>query len=55
MSRRVARRLADRGRLESAERFERQAKVAESQASELKAILDDFATATEEAAAPLPG
>jgi two-component system chemotaxis response regulator CheB len=42
MSRRVARRLTDRGRTESAERFERQAEVAASQAVELKTILDDL-------------
>jgi two-component system chemotaxis response regulator CheB len=42
MSRRVARRLADRGRIESSERFERQAEIAASQARDLKALLDDF-------------
>jgi two-component system chemotaxis response regulator CheB len=40
MSRRVARRLADRGRLESAGRFERQAEQSARQAAELKQILD---------------
>jgi two-component system chemotaxis response regulator CheB len=42
MSRRLARRLADRGREESAARFERQAEVAEDRAGELKAVLDSF-------------
>jgi two-component system chemotaxis response regulator CheB len=55
MSRRVARRLADRGRLESAARFDRQAEVAGSQAQELKGILDAFATMTEETDTLLPG
>jgi two-component system chemotaxis response regulator CheB len=40
MSRRVARRLDDRGRSESAARFERQADVSADQAMELKLILD---------------
>jgi two-component system chemotaxis response regulator CheB len=42
MSRRVARRLAERGRRESAQRFERQATVAASQAEQLKVILDQL-------------
>lgn len=42
MSRRVARRLADRGREESADRFGRQAEIAETRAAELKAVLDAF-------------
>jgi two-component system chemotaxis response regulator CheB len=45
MSRRLARRLAERGRGESAERFERQAAVAETNASELKVVLDAFEAA----------
>jgi len=45
MSRRIARRLADRGREESAERFERQAEVAERNASELKGVLGAFEAA----------
>jgi two-component system chemotaxis response regulator CheB len=49
MSRRVARRLADRGRAESADRFERQARVAEDQAADLKVVLDHFDSATAEA------
>jgi two-component system chemotaxis response regulator CheB len=40
MSRRVARRLADRGRLESADRFERQAEHSARQAEDLKRVLD---------------
>jgi two-component system, chemotaxis family, protein-glutamate methylesterase/glutaminase len=47
MSRRVARRLTDRGRTESAARFERQADAAGLHADELKALLDSF-----DAAAP---
>jgi two-component system chemotaxis response regulator CheB len=42
MSRRVGRRLADRGRLESAERFQRQAEHAAREAAELKRILDSL-------------
>jgi two-component system chemotaxis response regulator CheB len=42
MSQRVARRLADRGREESAERFRRQAEIAETRAAELKTVLDAF-------------
>lgn len=42
MSRRVARRLADRGKTESAERFERQAEISSSQAGELKVLIDSF-------------
>jgi two-component system chemotaxis response regulator CheB len=42
MSRRVSRRLADRGREESAARFERQAAISASQADELKQLLDAF-------------
>lgn len=42
MSRRVSRRLADRGRLESADRFERQAEVAATHAGDLKVLLDAF-------------
>jgi two-component system chemotaxis response regulator CheB len=45
MTRRVARRLAERGRQESAARFERQADVAEENASELKTVLDAFEAA----------
>jgi hypothetical protein len=45
MSRRIARRLAERGREESAERFERQAEVAERNASELKDVLGAFEAA----------
>jgi len=58
MSRRVARRLADRGRLESAERFERQAEVSTAQAAELKRVLDEFDAAApvdEEARAQIAG
>jgi two-component system, chemotaxis family, protein-glutamate methylesterase/glutaminase len=44
MARRVARRLADRGRSESAGRFERRAGIAESEADDLKSILDRFDT-----------
>lgn len=40
MSRRVARRLADRGRLKSADRFERQAEQAARHAADLKQVLD---------------
>lgn len=47
MSRRVGRRLADRGRTESARRFERQAEVAARQADELKRILDVIEAAPE--------
>jgi two-component system chemotaxis response regulator CheB len=42
MSRRVGRRLADRGRVESAERFERQADISAERAAELKQVLDAF-------------
>lgn len=42
MSRRVARRLAERGRRDSAERFERQATVAANHAEELKVVLDSM-------------
>ncbi|HEU5362144.1 MAG TPA: chemotaxis protein CheB [Gaiellaceae bacterium] len=45
MSRRVARRLAERGREESAARFERQAETAERNAAELKDVLDAFEAA----------
>src|SRR5579884_3282385 len=58
MSRRVARRLADRGRLESAEWFERQAEVSTAQAAELKRVLDEFDAAApvdEEARAQIAG
>jgi two-component system chemotaxis response regulator CheB len=48
MSRRVSRRLADRGRLESAERFERQAEVAERHADRLKSVIDEFGTGAAE-------
>jgi two-component system chemotaxis response regulator CheB len=48
MSRRVARRLADRGRHESAERFERQAEVAARDAEQLKQVLEEFDTGSEE-------
>jgi two-component system, chemotaxis family, protein-glutamate methylesterase/glutaminase len=51
MSHRVGRRLAERGRKESASRFERRAAVAAGRAEDLKAILDALvATAAEEAA-----
>jgi two-component system chemotaxis response regulator CheB len=49
MSRRVSRRLADRGRLESAERFERQAEISADHAAELKTILDHLDTGALEA------
>lgn len=49
MSRRVARRLAERGRGESAARFERQAETAERNAVELKDVLDAFETAPQAA------
>jgi two-component system chemotaxis response regulator CheB len=55
MSRRVARRLADRGRVESAARFERQADISASQADELKLLLDDFDAAGDEPAAEATG
>ena len=42
MSRRVARRLAERDRPESSERFERQAEETTRQAEQLKRILDDL-------------
>jgi two-component system chemotaxis response regulator CheB len=42
MSRRVSRRLADRGRVESSARFERQAQVAELHADRLKRVIDEF-------------
>ena len=42
MSRRVARRLADRERHESADRFERQAREAMTQAEQLKRLLDEL-------------
>jgi two-component system, chemotaxis family, protein-glutamate methylesterase/glutaminase len=42
MSRRVARRLAERGRVGSSQRFERQAEVSARHAGELKAILDSL-------------
>jgi two-component system chemotaxis response regulator CheB len=45
MSRRVARRLEDRGRTESARRFERQAQNSAHQATELKALLDSLEAA----------
>jgi two-component system chemotaxis response regulator CheB len=51
MSRRIARRLADRNRPDSASRFERQAEVSERQADELKSILVGF-EATEIQAVP---
>lgn len=50
MSHRVARRLADRGRPDSSERFERQAEVSERHAAELKSILDGFEPLAAEAA-----
>lgn len=53
MSRRVSRRLADRGRIESSGRFERQAQVAENQARDLKRVLDEFETSAEETAEEL--
>jgi two-component system chemotaxis response regulator CheB len=40
LSRRLARRLSDRGRAESAARFERQAEASAAQADELKRLLD---------------
>lgn len=46
MSRRVARRLADRGRIQSAERFERQAESSSVQADALKAVLDAMDAST---------
>jgi two-component system chemotaxis response regulator CheB len=45
MSRRVARRLSERGRTESAERFSRQAESSEREAADLKTLLDSFDTA----------
>jgi two-component system chemotaxis response regulator CheB len=45
MSRRVARRLEERGRLESGERFTRQADGSARQAAELKAVLDQLEAA----------
>ena len=45
MSRRVARRLAERGRAESAGRFERQSEMASEQAGELKVLLGAFEAA----------
>ncbi len=42
MSRRVARRLAERGREESAGRFERQAEISARQAEQLKDLLDSL-------------
>jgi two-component system chemotaxis response regulator CheB len=45
MSRRIARRLSERGREESAARFERQAEMAEGDAAELKVVLDAFEAA----------
>jgi two-component system, chemotaxis family, protein-glutamate methylesterase/glutaminase len=42
MSRRVGRRLADRGRQESAGRFERQAEISSRQAAELKELIDSL-------------
>jgi two-component system, chemotaxis family, protein-glutamate methylesterase/glutaminase len=45
MSRRIARRLGDRGRKESAGRFERQAELSARQAGELKALLDSLEAA----------
>jgi two-component system chemotaxis response regulator CheB len=58
ISRRVARRLADRGHNSSAARFERQAEVSARQAAELKALLDSLEPApdlAEEAAAQAAG
>ena len=55
MSRRVARRLADRGRVELAERFERQADVTAGRAAELKAVLDEFHAVPDEPAAQATG
>jgi two-component system chemotaxis response regulator CheB len=49
MSRRVARRLADRGRSESAGRFERQAEGSVRQATDLKAVLDAMDASTRSA------
>jgi two-component system, chemotaxis family, protein-glutamate methylesterase/glutaminase len=54
MSRRVARRLAERGRGESAERFTRQADGSARQAAELKAVLDQLEAAPDAGAAPEP-
>ena len=51
MSSRVSRRLAERGRAESSERFERRAEVAASQAEGLKEVLDELVEAGAEAAA----
>jgi two-component system chemotaxis response regulator CheB len=48
MSRRVARRLGERGRAESSERFERRAQIATGQAENLKAILDALVAAEAE-------
>jgi len=45
MSRRVARRLQERGREESARRFERQADVSARQANQMKELLDTLAPA----------
>jgi two-component system chemotaxis response regulator CheB len=55
MSRRVSRRLGDRGRLESAERFERQAELSARQADDLKAVLDAFEAVPEEPATEATG
>jgi two-component system chemotaxis response regulator CheB len=51
MSRRVGRRLAERGRVESAERFERQAEQSANQAAALKRVLDSLEPALDVAAA----
>jgi two-component system, chemotaxis family, protein-glutamate methylesterase/glutaminase len=55
MSRRVARRLADRGRVESAARFERQAEIAEQRGGELKAVLETFDAAAAETEPQIAG
>jgi two-component system, chemotaxis family, protein-glutamate methylesterase/glutaminase len=54
MSRRVARRLADHGRLEPAKRFERQANMSSNQASELKTLLDALEAAPDLGLDPVP-
>jgi two-component system chemotaxis response regulator CheB len=58
MSRRVARRLAERGRVQSAGRFERQAEISARQAERLKELLDALEPApdlADEAAAQAAG
>jgi|tagenome__1003787_1003787.scaffolds.fasta_scaffold20953091_1 two-component system chemotaxis response regulator CheB len=54
MSRRVARRLGDHGRLDSAKRFERQANMSSKQATELKALLDALEAAPDLGLDPVP-